>query len=358
MGRKHLDQTTRSRRQPDLRINLALQGGGAHGAFTWGVLERLAEYDGLHIHNISATSAGAVNAVAFLAGLAKSGPAGAKANLEAVWDAVYKSRISDFVRFNPLFYGLQQMGERIAGPMLAAPQLLSPYQFNPFRYDPLRKLLEDNIDFDAVRASQIKLHIAATDISTGRAQIFTNADITVDTVLASACLPTLHHAVEIEGRHYWDGGFSANPDLLVLARQSATKDTLLVLVNPLRSDTIPTSAPDIAGRINRITFNQPLLRDIAQILEARRHRRWLKRCLAFRDSRADQRLASHRFHLIAAGPHTSGLSAETKVRPERTVLEQLHRAGRMEADIWLHTKRKFVGRRDSAGFDKFFASAQ
>ena len=195
------------------KINLALQGGGAHGAFTWGVLDRLLEDQAIEIGWISATSAGAVNAVAVAAGLADGSRDAARANLRRVWEAVYNAGVPDLLRLNPFLYGLSRSSS-----MAQVASLWSPYDFNPLGFDPLRRLLMETVDFDKLRAkSPVELLIAATEVATGKARLFRRAGITVDAVCASCCLPTLHHAVEIDGAAYWDGGFSANPDLVTLA---------------------------------------------------------------------------------------------------------------------------------------------
>jgi NTE family protein len=328
-------------------INLALQGGGAHGAFTWGVLDRLLEDEGLPLGWVSGTSAGAVNAVAMASGLATGGRAEARATLKRVWDAVETAGVSDLARINPFLYGLtkgsglSQMGS-----------ILSPYDFNPLGFDPLRKLLQAHIDFERLRADKtagMELLIAATDIGTGRARLFRRAELTVECVLASACLPQLHHAVEIDGRAYWDGGFSANPDVVTLATESSAGDTIIVQLNPLERPTAPRTARDIAGQVNAITFNQPLLRDIDLIVTAQEEHRGRGGFLGLRRPKGRlARLAIHRFHVIDAGRHTSSLSAESKATPERAMLDQLFRAGRTEAARWLEKHRGDIGRRQTA----------
>lgn len=333
-----------SRQKP---INLALQGGGAHGAFTWGVLDRLLEDEGLPLGWVSGTSAGAVNAVAMASGLAKAGRAEARATLKRVWDAVETAGVSDLARINPFLYGLtkgsglSQMGS-----------ILSPYDFNPLGFDPLRKLLVAQIDFARLRSdgkSGMELLIAATDIGTGRARLFRRAELTVEAVLASACLPQLHHAVEIEGRAYWDGGFSANPDVVTLATESPYGDTLIVQLNPLERSAAPRTAREIAGQVNTITFNQPLLRDIDTIVTAQEEQVGRGGLFGFgRPQGRLARLARHRFHVIDAGRHTASLSAESKATPERAMLDQLFRAGRSEAARWLEKHRREIGRRQTA----------
>ena len=262
---------------------------------------------------ISATSAGAVNAVAVAAGLAESGRAGARTKLRAVWEAVAKAGLPDLVRLNPLLAGISR-----SNAMAQMATLFSPYDFNPLGFDPFRKLLLAHIDFELLRTTPgPELLIAATDVSTGRPRLFRRREIAVESVLASACLPTIHHAVTIDGQAYWDGGFSANPDLLTLARESPVADTLIVKLNPLESKGVPTSARDITARINQLTFAQPMLRDI-EVIEAVRSlsSRWSRF-----SSAADTRLARHRFHLIDAGRFTSSLAPDSKGKPDIELLD-------------------------------------
>ena len=205
----HLGANIFKRRNKARPINLALQGGGVHGAFTWGVLERLLADDTLSFGWISGTSAGAINAVAVAHGLAHGGKEAAVSALENLWHAVIAAQVPDFIKLNPFMAGLVRAAGVSHSQMGA---MFSPYEFNPARVDPLRTLLEQQIDFEAIRAKQpCELIIAATDIATGRARLFGTADLTVDAVLASACLPMLHHAVTIDGRSYWDGGFLGEP---------------------------------------------------------------------------------------------------------------------------------------------------
>ncbi len=321
-------------------LNLALQGGGAHGAFTWGVIDRLLEEPSLKLGWLSGTSAGAINAVAVAAGLAEDGPAGARRKLREVWEAVIEAGSPELLRYYPFLnsfsrsQAMSQIGTQIGS-------MFSPYEFNPLGFDPLRKLLETHIDFAKLRAfPDIGLLIAATDVATGRARLFRRHEVTIEAVLASTCLPQMHHAVEIEGRAYWDGGFSANPDLLNLAGESPVGDSLLVLLNPIEKIGRPRTARDIAAEVNRVTFTQPLLRDIAELSAVREDRPgFLRR----RGVRAE-RIARHRFHLIETGHHTATLAAETKMRADRGVLTMLHNAGRDEADRWLESNLASIGR--------------
>jgi len=327
------------------RLNLALEGGGAHGAFTWGVLDRLLEEETLEIGWISATSAGAVNAVALAAGLAEGDRASARAKLRAVWEAVAKTGVPDLLRLNPLLASISR-----SNAMAQMATLFSPYDFNPLGFDPFRKLLETHVDFARLRASRgPELLVAATDVTTGRPRLFRRKEIMVEAVLASACLPTLHHAVTIEGQAYWDGGFSANPDLLTLARESPVGDTLIVKLNSGEARGVPMTAREIAARVNSITFNQPMLRDVELIETVRAlHSRWS------RTSAGDARLARHRFHLIEAGRFTSALAPESKAKPELELLLYLHGAGRGETEKWLARSRRSIGWKSTVDLAKHF----
>ncbi len=322
-------------------INLALQGGGVHGAFTWGVLDRLLEDDQpLWISWISATSAGAVNAAALASGLAQGGREQARLALRTVWEAVQEAGVPDLMRLNPFLRGLGRPSS-----LASVATLLSPYDFNPLGFDPLRRILTEHIDFERIRAfPDLELLIAATDVATGAKRLFRRAELTVEAVLASACLPTIHHAVEIEGRAYWDGGFSANPDLITLATESPAADTLLVLLNAMDQPGVPRSAREIAGTVSRITFNQPLRHDV-EMIEAMRTANtsgWWRRTRT-----PARRLARHRFHLVEAGHHTAILSADSKIQPDRTVISRLFLAGHTEAGKWLERHVTDVGRRST-----------
>lgn len=325
--------------QRALKLNLALQGGGAHGAFTWGVLDRLLEEERLEIGWVSGTSAGAVNAVALAAGLAEGGREGAREKLREVWQAVYKAGVPDLLRLNPFLYSLTRSSlGQMAG-------LMSPYEFNPLGFDPLRDLLVRAIDFERIKSqAPVGLLIAATEVATGQPRFFRAHELTVETVLASACLPTLQRAVEISGKAYWDGGFSANPDLITLARESPLADTLVVMINPRERSELPTGSREISGHINHITFNAPLRRDVELIGALRREARgrWFNR------NTFAGKLRRHRFHLVDAGRYTAALKHETKMKPDWGLFTYLHGAGRTETHKWLDRHRSDVGHRETA----------
>lgn len=332
-----------------LRLNLALQGGGAHGAFTWGVLDRLLEDEGLDVAWVSATSAGAVNAVALAAGLADGGRQRAREKLREVWAGVVKAGVTDLMRLNPFLYSLTR-----SSAMSQMTSLMSPYEFNPMGFDPLRKLIAETIDFKAIRErAPLELMIAATEVATGRARLFRRHELTIDAVLASACLPTLHHAVVIDGVAYWDGGYSANPDLATLARESPVRDTLLVQLNPTYAPDLPTGAGEIAGHVNRLTFGAPLMRDV-ELIDALRREGGRGFGAGIRRRNA---WARHRFHVIDAGRYTSGLKPETKLKPDWGLFTYLHGAGRTETHKWLDRHRADIGRRETVDLAQRFLRA-
>jgi NTE family protein len=267
-----------------------------------------------------------------------------------VWEAVEQAGVPDLLRLNPFLFGLTRMA-----PLPSVSSLLSPYDFNPLGFDPLRQLLTTHIDFAKLRtASPMELLIAATDVETGRARLFRHHELTVEAVLASACLPTLHHAVLIDGRAYWDGGFSANPDLVTLAAESPIEDTLIVQLNEAARNRVPTTARDIEGRVNTITFNQPLLRDVELIVEAQDAN------LSWFGGRKGRlvRLKRHRFHLIETRRYTVGLRVESKMTPDKGLLTYLHGAGRLEAHKWLERCRQSLGRRATVDLRERFLTAK
>src|SRR5499433_1992300 len=232
------------------RVSLALQGGSAHGAFTWGVLDRLLEEPHIEMEGVSATSAGAMNAAVMAHGLTTGGRKGAREALEEFWHGV--ARVS-------APFGALQLFEVMS-------RFLSPYQLNPFNYNPLRQRIRRVIDFERLRqGSAIKLFLPATNVRTGKIKVFTDKEITEDCVLASACLPFLYQAVEIDGEHYWDGGYMGNPALFPLIYSCESRDILVVHINPMTRPDVPTTARDIIDRINTISFNATMMREMRAI---------------------------------------------------------------------------------------------
>jgi len=347
-------KTTSARRsatgRSPLLVDLALQGGGAHGAFTWGVLDRLLEEPWLTFDGISGTSAGAMNAAVMASGHARGGAEGARAALEDFW-----KRVSESARFSPLQRGPLEMltGQWTLdySPMYlateAASRLFSPYDLNPLGHHPLRPILADVVDFDALAASPIKLFITATNVRTGRGRIFRNAEITPDALLASGCLPTMFQAVEIDGEFYWDGGYSGNPTITPLVRECASHDTILVQINPIVRAEVPRSARDIINRLNEVSFNAPLLKEL--------------RMMALLTRTADPgqgegaMWANMRIHRIATDRVTE-LGASSKLITEWRFLTALRDEGRRTAGLFLDAHGADLGRRSTLDLDALLDS--
>lgn len=336
-----------------LRLNLALQGGGAHGAFTWGVLDALLEDTHLDFEGVSGTSAGAMNAVCLAQGLMTGGREGARAALARFWTAVAESSPFD------------QSGNAAASMapamklMLQWTDYLSPEQLNPFDLNPLRDILARQIDFAALRhASPVSLFIAATHANSGKLRLFRNAELSVDTLLASACLPTIHRSIVIDGEPYWDGGYSANPAVFPLFYECTAADTLLILLTPLRYDETPDSAQNIKLRLRELAFNSTFLREMRMFAHVREQignsprPRWLPRWLQC--SRFEQRVSDIRFHAITADAMLKGLPAESKLTVNRAFFERLRDSGREHAQDWLAQHRASVGRASTLDLEQLF----
>jgi NTE family protein len=250
------------------RINLALQGGGAHGAFTWGVLDHLLEDGRLAVEGISGTSAGAVNAVMLADGLRRGGAQEARKRLADFWRAASLGGDLPTVQravVSRLFSLLPVEGSPTFDWLHAWSRYLSPYDVNPLNINPLKELIERFVDFEGLRADPRQIFIAATNVQTGRLHIFPHDEISAEAVMASACLPAVFQAVEINGVHFWDGGYLGNPVLYPFFRSTDTEDVLIVQINPLVRKKIPTSTREIMSRVNEITFNAPLMAELRAI---------------------------------------------------------------------------------------------
>jgi NTE family protein len=321
-------------------INVALQGGGSHGAFSWGVLDRLLEDGRLDIAAISGTSAGAMNAVALADGFVTGGRDGARERLDSFWRAVARAGRFSPVRRNPwdVVWGNWSV-ENSPGYLWfdAFSRLFSPYLANPLNLNPLRDVVEAEIDFERVRACRsIRLFISATNVETGQLRVFHADELSVDVVMASACLPQIFQAVEIDGVPYWDGGYGGNPALYPFFYDSTTDDVLLVQINPVTRRGVPRNAIEIQNRIDEITFNSGLLREFRAIA-------FVKELL--RLGRLDpSEYRDIRMHRIDADEAFKDLSASSKVNAEWAFLEYLRDLGRSAADDWLEACLPMVGR--------------
>jgi NTE family protein len=325
---RHLDHTLgRGAEWPPRQLSLALQGGGSFGAFTSGVLDRLLEEDDLTIDTVSGASAGAINAVLLAAGLAEGGKEAAREKLTNFWRRL--SRTAAFVPFG------HNAGLMPGGTLSFWTRLVSPYQYNPLDLNPLRTLLNEEIDFERLRQERpIGLLIAATRVADGRARIFTNDEITTETVLASATLPLLHHAVTIDNEAYWDGGYSANPPLFELVKASETPEILIVQITPTQRAATPTTSQEIMRRLDQITFSASLLAETDRLAEQSDLRRTLLGLLS-RDGRKWRRLTLHR---IAAEEEVEQLSEASAGNLEWSFISDLRAHGRRAADVWLQGK--------------------
>ncbi len=251
-------------------LKLALQGGGAHGAFTWGVLDRLLEDDRIEIEALVGTSAGAMNAAVAAYGLGQGGPAKAKELLELFWRKSSEAGKKGPLQPSPIDK-LFSIGNMDFSPMYhffnSLSQVMSPYQLNPSNMNPLRDIIAEVVDFDALRANKAaaKLFICATNVKNGRIRVFNRDEVTPDAVMASACLPFLFQAVEIDGNHYWDGGYCGNPPIFPLIYEKGTSDILIVQINPVNIPEVPTTAAAILDRINTLSWNSSLMREMRAI---------------------------------------------------------------------------------------------
>jgi NTE family protein len=330
-------------------IDLALQGGGSHGAFAWGVLDRLLEEPQLHIAAISGTSAGAMNAAVLADGWTKSGAEGAREALEKFWQRVSRAAGFSPLQRSPLDrlmgrWTLDTSPAYIAFDLLS--RMLSPYNLNPMNFHPLRSVLAESIDFDRLTGSPIKLFITATNVRTGRGRIFRNPEITSDVLLASACLPTMFRAIEIDGDEYWDGGFAGNPTITPLIRESDAHDTILVQINPRERLDRPRSATDIINRMNEISFNSPLMKELRMIA--------LLRQAANPGTGEGARWAQMRTHRIATDL-LGKCGASSKLNAEWGFVTMLRTEGRRAASEFLDTSGEDLGKCSTADLDVLLA---
>ena len=331
-------------------IDLALQGGGSHGAFTWGVLDALLEDESFDFTAISGTSAGALNAAVMVSGFAKGGRAGARTALTEFWRAISRGGGA----FSP-FSGAQQSSadNPFAADKLPGYQWMSsffrsfsPYQFNPLNLNPLRQVLKAHVNLQALSDSEIRLFITATRVQTGQARVFTGTEITLDALLASACLPFVFQAVEIDGEPYWDGGYTGNPALFPLIYDSKALDLLLVKINPLSRPGVPTRSMDIIDRVSEITFNASLIGEMRAIAFVTR---------LLKENKLDPgQYKNLRLHMVADDAGLSAFNANSKFNTDRAFLEQLFDLGRAAAGRWLIDCGKRVGKESTLDIEAEF----
>jgi NTE family protein len=332
------------------RLNLALQGGGSHGAFTWGVLDRLLEEEDLQIVGVSGTSAGAVNGVALVYGLATGGPEQAKKVLRSVWSE--NSKMALCSPFQQTWY------DRLNGPgnldhnsifalgNLLTP-MLSPYQCNPINFNPMKMVLNKVIDFSVIQNnSDVKLFLSASNIRTSKVKVFPNNEITVDTVLASSCLPQVFQAVEIEGEHYWDGGYLGNPAMFPLFEETDCKDLLVIQIDSTDYRKLPKTPTDIMDRVTSMSFNSSLMREMRAI-------HFVNKIVdkGFDDNGNLQKI---NIHLIRPEETMSELNMSSKVNAAWSFLTYLRDCGRLKAEAWLQENYALVGKQSSCDMETCF----
>jgi NTE family protein len=334
--------------QPETRlVDLGLQGGGAHGAFTWGVLDRLLEEPWLKFDGISGTSAGAMNAAVMADGYADGGAEGARAALERFW-----KKVSDAAMLSPLRRGPMEV---LSGnwtldysPVFAAldiaARVMSPYDVNPLGSNPLTKVLEECIDFERLVKAPMKIFVTATNVRTGRGRIFRNRDITPDVLLASACLPTMFQAVEIDGDPYWDGGYSGNPSMHPLVAECDSSDTILVQINPIQRPGTPRTAREINNRLNEIAFNSTLINQFRAMALLRR--------VADPGTGEGAVLARMRVHRIASEMMLE-LGYSSKLLAEWPFFTMLRDEGRRAAGEFLATHGASIGVESTLDIDAY-----
>ena len=312
-------------------INLALQGGGAHGAFAWGVLDRLLEDERVAFDGISATSAGAMNAAVVVFGLASGGREGARTALANFWRRV--AHASSFSPLQPTFFDRLMHNHSLemspAFFMLdIMTRVFSPYELNPFNNNPLRKVLEQSVDFDILRRQKdVKLYLSATNVRQGKVRVFETSEITADVVLASACLPFMFQAIEIDGEPYWDGGYMGNPAIFPLIYHCDSRDVVIVHINPIMRSETPKTARDILNRINEISFNSSLMREMRAISFVTK--------MIDDGTIADKKMKRMLIHSIDAEEFMRKLGVSSKMNADWEFLTHLRDVGREQAESWL-----------------------
>lgn len=328
-----------------VRINLALQGGGAHGAFTWGVVDRLLQDDTIEIAGISGTSAGALNGAALKAGLVEGGRAGAQDNLRWLWHqiaGIADMRLANWMTALSPAPGLVSQAIEYSFPYSVADawtRVVSPYSYGPFYQNPLRRIAEA-FHYDHVCAEEgPAFFVSATNVRTGKIRVFAGAEIETDVILASACLPTIFQAVEIGGEEYWDGGYTGNPALFPLFEPKLPSDILIVNINPLERPDAPREAREILNRINEISFNSSLLRELRAINFVQR--------LIEQGQIHDGAMKKLRIHMVSDDDLMTRLGVASKMVPTVATVTALFDAGQAAAERFLDEHRGALGKRSS-----------
>jgi NTE family protein len=338
---------TKADRKP---INLALQGGGSHGAFAWGVLDRILEDDRIVIEGIVGTSAGAMNAAVTAYGLTLRGNEGARSALRRFWETVAEKGASSVMQ--PSWIDrLMSPGSLDYSPgwimMDNLSRMLSPYQLNPMNFHPLRDILSEQIDFEMLRNSdKVKLFVGASNVRTNRLRVFAQGEISIDAVLASACLPFMFHAVEIHGEYFWDGGYMGNPPLFPIIYNCTSPDVVLIMINPIQIEQVPKSAQSILDRINTLSFNSSLMREMRAINFVNR--------LVDRGFNEGGRLRKMLIHCIDSEEEMRQLSVSSKLNAGADFLAWLFGLGRKRGDAFLREHFDKIGKESSTSIEERF----
>lgn len=331
-------------------LNLALQGGGSHGAYAWGVLDRLLDEEDITIEAISAASAGAMNAAVFVSGMATGGRDGARAALADFWNGVSDLAYSMDTTAMDQFLAPWNLSLAPWHHMMDVwANMVSPYDSNPLNINPLRDVLARVVDIDAIRqCKHIKLFISATHVKSGQVRIFNHEEMSIDVLLASACLPQVFQAVEIDGEHYWDGGYMGNPAIHPLIYQCQSSDVALIQITPIYRDQLPKQPIEITNRVNEINFNSSLIAEMRAI-------DFVKRLIA-KDALSSEQYKDILMHRIYAPEAFAELDASSKMNTNKNFFAMLHSLGRESCGTWLAAHKKDIGVRDSIDIRKTFLS--
>ena len=334
-------------------INLALQGGGSHGAFTWGVLERFLEDERIEFEGISGTSSGAINAAAFAYGLATNGRVGARETLRKLWERV-ANEFSEILS-GPFYMSMLNLFNDAEHPALDAYLTLtksfSPFQLNPMDMNPLRDLVAESIDFSYLKKDcPVKLFIAATHVRTGKLKIFENKDLSIDSLMASACLPSIHRAVEIDGESYWDGGFAGNPPVFPLIFNCKKNDIVIVLIQPLEIDKMPVTADEIQQRTSELSFNTAFLREMRAIAFSKKmiDKDWMP------SGKLENRMDQINIHIIQDQALSSQYNSRSRYNTLPSFINLFHKEGYAAADVWLEENFNKLGGKSSVDLTDMF----
>lgn len=336
-------------------INLALQGGGAHGAFAWGVLDKLLEDGRLEVEGLCATSAGTMNACAYAYGKMMGGNEGARQTLHDFWESISQSgQKYNMAQRMPWEAGAWNMDGSLGYMMLdSLTRMFSPYQLNPFDFNPLRDVLERIVDFEKLNACDCtNLFISTTHVRTGKVRVFENKEVTLDVAMASACLPFMFKAVEVDGEDYWDGGYTGNPALYPLFYKTKTRDLLVVHINPMERAETPTTGPDIMNRMNEISFNSSLIKEMRAIA-------FVKKLIEndmLKDEHKDQ-FKNVLLHSVRADTAMEDLSVSSKFDSDWGFLTMLRDRGRASMTDWLKAHFDDIGKRDTVNLHEEFLTS-